>query len=127
MEFRIKKYCTVCGKIHEGRCKRGYISAERNSQADRFRNTQVWKRTAKAILERDFHCCRVCFAAGILTNRGLSVHHIVPLTEDFYKRLDSGNLITLCSFCHAKAERGVIPRKLLFDLASIPPEGLSFE
>ena len=127
MEFKVKRYCTVCGKIHEGKCKRGYISTERNSQADRFRNTQVWKRTAKAILERDFHCCRVCFAAGILTNRGLSVHHIVPLTEDYERRLDSDNLITLCSRCHARAEHGAILRKLLFHLASIPPEGLSFE
>lgn len=127
MEFRVKRYCSKCGKIHEGRCKREYISVERNSQADKFRNTQLWKRTARAILERDFHCCRVCFAAGILTNRGLSVHHIVPLTEDFERRLDSDNLITLCSHCHARAERGAIPRKRLLYLASIPPEGLSPE
>lgn len=127
MEFKIKRYCTVCGKIHEGHCKHANISVERNSQADKFRNTQVWKRTAKAILERDFHCCRVCLAAGILTNRGLSVHHIVPLVEDYERRLDESNLITLCRFCHAKAESGVIPRARLLHLASIPPEGVSFE
>lgn len=127
MEFRIKRYCPVCGKIHEGRCKSKNISVERNSQADKFRNTQVWKRCAKRIMERDYYCCRVCLAAGILTNRGLSVHHITPLSEDYERRLDEGNLITLCRFCHAKAEHGVIPRKRLFALASIPPEGLSFD
>lgn len=124
MEFRIKRYCPICGAVHEGKCKRKYISAERDSQADKFRNTQVWKRTAKAILERDFHCCRVCLAAGVLTNRGLSVHHIVPLSEDYERRLDENNLITLCRFCHAKAERSTIPRARLFDLAKLPPEGV---
>lgn len=127
MEFRVKRYCPVCGKIHEGRCKQTYIGGERNSRADKFRNTQLWKRTAKAILERDFHCCRVCLAAGILTNRGLSVHHIVPLAEDYERRLDESNLITLCRFCHAKAERGGISRARLFELAGIPPEGVSSE
>lgn len=127
MEFRIKRYCPTCGKIHEGRCKNKCISVERNSQADKFRNTQLWKRTAKAILERDFHCCRVCLAAGILTNRDLSVHHIVPLAEDYERRLDESNLITLCRFCHAKAEHGGISRARLFDLAGIPPEGVSYE
>lgn len=127
MEFKVKRYCQVCGKIHEGRCKRECISGERNSQADKFRNTQLWKRTAKLILERDFHCCRVCLAAGMLTNRSLSVHHIVPLAEDYERRLDEGNLITLCPFCHAKAERGGISRARLFELASIPPEGMSLE
>lgn len=125
MEFKVKRYCTVCGKIHEGGCRREYINVERNSQADKFRNTQLWKRTAKAILERDFHCCRVCFASGILTNRKLSVHHIVPLAEDYEQRLEWGNLITLCQSCHARAEHGAIPRKTLLHLASIPPEGLS--
>ena len=121
MEFRIKRYCPICGAVHEGKCKRKYKSAERNSQADKFRNTQVWKRTAKAILERDFHCCRVCLEAGILTNRGLSVHHITPLIEYYSRRLDEDNLITLCRFCHEKAERGAISRARLFELAAIPP------
>lgn len=121
MEFKVKRYCPVCGKVHTGHCiVKSYN--ERNSQSDKFRNTQLWKRTAKSILERDFHCCRVCLAAGILTNRGLSVHHIVPISEDYDRRLDAGNLITLCKYCHAKAERGVIPRARLFELASTPPE-----
>lgn len=119
MEYRIKRYCTVCGRIHEGHCKRIY-NDERNSEADKFRNTQIWKRTAKAILERDFHCCRVCLQSGILMNRGLSVHHIIPLSEDFDRRLDPDNLITLCRHHHEQAEHGIIPRKKLLELAEKP-------
>lgn len=118
MEFRIKRYCPICGTVHEGHCR---TASERNSKADKFRNTQLWKRTAKAILERDFNCCRVCLLNGIFTNRGLSVHHIVPLSEDYKRRLDEGNLITLCRLHHEQAEHGRISRKVLFELAEGEP------
>lgn len=120
MEFRIKRYCTVCGKVHEGRCKPSRYG-ERNSEADKFRNTQVWKRTAKLIMKRDLYCCRVCLMKGIFTNRRLSVHHIVPLAEDFSLRLDDSNLITLCRRHHTQAECGAISRKVLLELAKGEP------
>ncbi|MCI7758533.1 MAG: HNH endonuclease [[Eubacterium] saphenum] len=120
MDYKIKRWCNVCGKVHTGRCKAVY-SGERNSEADKFRNTQLWKRTAKFILERDFHCCRVCLENGLLVNRGLSVHHIIPLAEDFDLRVEETNLITLCRHCHERAERGLISRERLRELAEIPP------
>lgn len=120
MEFKIKRYCTVCGKVHEGHCKQLY-GGDRNSQADKFRNTQTWKRTAKQIMERDLQCCRVCLMNGVFTNHGLSVHHIVPLSEDFSLRLDDSNLITLCRYHHTRAECGAISRKVLLELAEIEP------
>ncbi len=120
MEFRIKRYCTICGRIHTGHCKVPSYG-ERSSEADRFRNTQLWKRTASEIRERDMQCCRVCLMRGLFVNRGLSVHHIVPLAEDINRRLDDGNLITLCGFHHEQAERGAISRELLLELAAGEP------
>ncbi len=123
MEFRIKRYCTVCGKIHTGHCKPICSTTPRNSQADKFRNTQLWKRTASEIRERDMQCCRVCLMRGLFVNRGLSVHHIVPIAEDYNLRLEPSNLITLCRFCHEKADRGVIPRAMLVDIVNAPVVG----
>lgn len=108
----------MCGHIHTGHCKPAYYG-ERNSAADKFRNTQKWKRAAKMIMERDRYCCRMCLLNGILKNCGLSVHHIVPLAEDFEKRLEPDNLITLCRYHHEQAERGMILRKKLLELAKI--------
>lgn len=121
MEFQIKRFCAVCGRVHTGLCKPSCTNAPRNSQADKFRNTQAWKRTARLILERDKHCCRVCLERGFLVNRGLSVHHITPLSEDYEQRFDEQNLITLCRFCHERAERGAISRERLKKLTSTPP------
>lgn len=103
----MKRYCSICHKIHEGRCARPrYTNAVRNSQADKFRNTQVWRRKAAEILARDYHCCRVCAHAGIICTEDLSVHHIIPIAKDYDKRLDEDNLITLCRYHHEQAERG---------------------
>ena len=123
------KACSKCGRIHE----RGYVCTvgvkpkqERDSQADRFRNTKVWRRKADEIKTRDMHLCRVCLIKQyntILQYNAvrLSVHHIIPLSEDYDKRLDDDNLITLCPYHHELAERGTIPRRLLLGLAGEPP------
>lgn len=114
----MKHYCTVCRKIHAGRCARPReYRGSRNTQADRFRNTQAWKRKAAAILERDYHCCRVCARGGIICTQGLSVHHIIPLAVDYDRRLDDDNLITLCRYHHERAERGILPARELVRLA----------
>lgn len=110
----MKRYCTICHKIHEGRCKPVFA---RDSRADRFRNTQAWRSKSAVILDRDYHCCRVCYAAGNICTSGLSVHHITPLAVDYDRRLEEDNLITLCRFHHEQAERGAIKAGFLRELA----------
>ena len=44
------------------------------------------------------------------TYKELEVHHIVPIEEDYSKRLDETNLITLCRYHHELAEKNTIPR-----------------
>ncbi len=121
----MKRYCMVCRSVHDGKCQRpkyyapkASVTPKRISAADKFRSTQSWKRKAAGILERDFHCCRVCLKAGLLNNRELSVHHIIPLSADYEKRLDEDNLITLCRFHHEQAERGIISKRELLKLAA---------
>lgn len=119
---RMKHYCTVCRKIHEGKCARQIdFRRTRDSQIDKFRNTQLWRRKSAEIQERDLHCCRVCLKAGLMNSRDLSVHHIIPMSADFDRRLDNGNLITLCRFHHEQAERKRISRRELLHIAESVP------
>lgn len=102
------------------------FNRERNSQADRFRNTRIWRRKSESIQARDLHLCRVCLTKQFNTklqhnSRRLSVHHITPIAEDYDRRLDDDNLITLCSYHHELAECGGIPRPLLFELVRTLP------
>lgn len=107
------KMCPVCHRIHDVtiKCKRD--QPPRASRADRFRNTKQWQNARNEARERDLNLCVVCRAAGEVVTDDLSVHHIVPLEENFDMRDDLSNLITLCSYHHELAERGAISRSEL--------------
>lgn len=114
----MKRYCSVCHTVHEGRCARPtLLNRKRNSEADQFRSRKVWRKKANNILKRDKYCCRMCIKAGIINNVGLSVHHIIPLAADFGRRLDDDNLITLCRYHHEQAEKRNISIRELLTLA----------
>ncbi len=46
-----------------------------------------------------------------------AVHHIISLEADFDRRLDSYDLISLCSYHHELAENGRISAEILLDIA----------
>ena len=43
----------------------------------------------------------------------LSLIHIFPVEEDWDKRLDNNNLLTICEKHHIMAEQGDIPREVI--------------
>ena len=125
------KSCSTCGKLHgfddvcpkrieyERRRQASYDrnKYDRNSKADKFRNSKTWQRKRAEIRSRDLNICRYCFLVKHrITTDDLSVHHIIPIDKDYSKRLNSRNLITLCRECHEKAEKGIISAEKLRDL-----------
>ncbi len=115
------KTCSICGNIHDINkiCHRN--NSKKKTKSNQFRTTYAWKRKSISIRKRDNYICRVCFSGKYDTDykynyKQLSVHHIIPLEEDYSKRLDSNNLITLCDFHHKMAEQGLITRKELQDM-----------
>ena len=83
------------------------------TEEQRFRSSNAWTRKSYEIRERDNYCCQACARNLKGTRRRLeyenvSVHHAVPLREDFSRRLDNDNLITLCAVHHELAECGAI-------------------
>lgn len=118
----MKKACVYCGKIHD----KGYICSKKpkySNKFEAFRNSGAWQKKRKHIAERDLYCCRICFLNFFdekPNDFDIECHHIVPLAEDYEKRLDDSNLITLCHTHHKQAENGLISRDYLRSL--IPPE-----
>ena len=120
--------CKYCGIVERGHgCKnRPKRVQTKNRTSDKFRNTIAWKRKAEECKVRDRHLCRVC-VAGLyntltqLNYKNLESHHIVPIAEDYSKRLDNDNIITLCQMHHKMAEHGQIPRKVLQEILASPP------
>lgn len=132
------KSCQYCGRIHE----KSYVCPQKEqadrqrqkkggSKETRFRYTKVWKEKREEIRGRDSHCCQVCVRGledpeRMYETDELSVHHIIPLTEDWDRRMDGDNLLTLCRRHHEMAERGVIRRDVLMRIAEEQESKMDF-
>ena len=117
------KTCSKCGIVTEDhKCPhRKTRSKARDSQADKFRKTKAWIDKSKEIRTRDRYLCKVCInnlynTINTYNYDKLEVHHIVPIHEDYDKRLDNDNLITLCNYHHRLAEHGEITKEDLYRL-----------
>jgi len=120
---KMLKSCSICGTIHEFNktCRRS--RKKKNTQANTFRKTNKWTEKSKCVRERDNYLCQICLLSKYNTNykytyEQLEVHHIVSIEEDYSKRLDSMNLITLCKYHHKMAEEGKISRGELLDIVA---------
>lgn len=124
----MKRACSKCGKIHNRGdicpvSHRDKVGEKSESEAALFRNRQVWKRKSNEIRQRDMQLCQVCLrglygARKLYNNEDLSVHHVIPLVEDYDRRLDNDNLITLCRYHHELAELGRIPARELLAIVT---------
>lgn len=109
------KSCRYCGKIHDSKfdCGKKPVRKKAYTKADYFRRTQAWTNKAIQIKRRDNYLCQICirglYGPRKLNHSDLSVHHAVPVIEDWEKRLDGDNLITTCLTHHEMMENGTIP------------------
>lgn len=125
------KTCSICGRIHEFDKQCYSARNKKATNQNKFRNTYIWQEKRNEIRERDMHMCQVCLRDKYdtefkYTYDDLEVHHIISLEEDYSKRLDSFNLITLCNMHHRLAEEGVIEKEYLQKIVQEyydPPRG----
>lgn len=135
------KACSYCGRIHDSKyiCpqkeqsikNRQSYRTEKSKQSRSFHNSKKWQDKREDIKFRDNYCCQVCVRGLHNPNRqyeteDTSVHHIIPLVEDYEKRLDDENLITLCSRHHEMAEKGDIDRRELLRIVKEQEENFNF-
>ncbi|MBX0340542.1 hypothetical protein U0Q17_01674 [Lactiplantibacillus plantarum] len=74
---------------------------EHDIKTNEFYHSSDWQSVRQLALTRDHYLCQVCKRKGII-KQGNTVHHIVPIKDDWNKRLDLGNLETICMACHNK-------------------------
>ena len=64
-----------------------------------FYKTTKWIKKRENVLRRDEYLCRECKRYG-KTTLANTVHHVYPLEHYPQHRLNSDNLISVCSSCH---------------------------
>ena len=115
--------CRYCGRVHDGKQKcpqredaeRKRWMNRKHTDALQFRRTNMWTNKSIDIRTRDRYICLCCKAQlpGTviqLNTKNLSVHHIVPIEEDYNMRLSDSNLITVCDVHHEMCEAEQISR-----------------
>lgn len=112
------KSCQYCGRIHDSKyiCEKRASRKKQTTEADKFRWTSKWQKKRDEIKKRDLYLCQICIRELYNTvtkynTEDLSVHHNIPINEDYNKRLDNNNLLTVCSYHHEMCEDGEIPRE----------------
>lgn len=112
------KSCQYCGRIHNSGyiCPYKPIRKSKITEADKFRWTSLWQKKREEIKQRDLYLCQICIRQLYKTivkynTEELEVHHNVPINEDYNKRLDNDNLLTVCHSHHEMCESGEIPRE----------------
>lgn len=103
------KACPYCGKIHKGDCpKRPKDYHVKQDKIRKFRKSREWVKMREYILERDNYCCQISLQKGkIVSEKGLHVHHIIPISNNWDLRLDPRNLITLSPEEHTNVHNGM--------------------
>lgn len=115
-DIMLIKKCTRCGKLfpyHTGSLcpacvsdadrrdnDKIYNQRYRNKQSDRFYHSAEWKRLSKVVLAKAQYRCAECGGLAV------EVHHIIPVRDDWSKRLDIHNLVPLCTSCHNRKRQG---------------------
>ena len=117
------KSCQYCGRIHDSKfiCSKKPQRKKYNTEADKFRNTNKWCNKREEIKQRDLRLCQICIrelynTVNKYNTENLEVHHNVPIKEDYNKRLDNDNLLTVCHYHHEMCESGEIPRQEVQDI-----------
>lgn len=79
---------------------------DRDSKYNKFYKSKEWIKGRQLAIVRDHALCRDCLDKDVITPYN-TVHHIVPIKEDWSKRLDIDNLICLCESCHQKRHKSM--------------------
>lgn len=115
------KSCKYCMRIHDSKfdCGKKPKRNKKPTKINKFRWSRKWREKRNQIVQRDKYLCQMSLREDppryVYAN--LEVHHIIPIEEDWDKRLDDNNLITLSEEYHEKAERGEISRETLIEIA----------
>ena len=113
--------CRYCSAFHKRveQCKNRPVNNSRKKEINditRFRSSRLWQKKRQEIKVRDKFLCQYCKNKGIYQFNKLEVHHILPISRSWNKRLKNSNLITLCHLCHKKADNNDISINELKDI-----------
>ena len=95
-----KKYCDK-HKEDANKHHKTYDKYKRDRRSMSLYHSVAWRKLRRQALIRDEWLCQMCLKEGILTQAKIG-DHIIPIKQDWDKRLDIDNIQSLCMSCHNK-------------------------
>ena len=111
------KACSRCGKIHDSNYKCYANDIHKHRIERKLRSQYSWTKKSEEIRERAHYLCEVCKDKGIINYTDVEVHHITKVCDDSSKLLDNYNLVCLCQEHHKFADKGLLDKDYLLELA----------
>jgi 5-methylcytosine-specific restriction protein A len=71
-----------------------------NKKYTDFYNSGAWRKESNHIRAKYIEACLMCLIKYNILVPSDMAHHIVPIRDDYDKRLEDDNLIPLCHCCH---------------------------
>lgn len=96
---RNAKLCAKCTEKERER-KKSYDKT-RDKDIVSFYNSKTWKIIRDLVKSRDNNLCLLCLEKDRISVCNV-IHHVVEVREEWDKRLDKDNCISLCHDCHNK-------------------------
>lgn len=96
-------YCEIHRKAARAESNRLYDRNSRDKELQKFYASTAWRNLRKQKLAATPYC-EICFAAGRMTKATI-VDHIVPIKDDYARRLDMTNMQSCCQSCHSRKTR----------------------
>ena len=93
----------ICRYIQRKQSYAEYDRLRRDKTTDTFYHSAEWKKTRDEILSTDHMDLWLYAKTGIIEPAD-TVHHIIPLKEDWSRRCDPDNLISLSNASHNEIE-----------------------
>ena len=94
-----------CQKIRKAESDKHYDKYQRDQKSTEFYKSGVWQLTRQRVLNMDQHLDVYEYMMHGRVVIADTVHHIVPLKEDWNRRLDLSNLMSLNHDTHSTIER----------------------
>jgi len=105
-----KQYCDKCQPLvdkataarkakYKAKYDKKYNRTKRNPKYAQFYRSREWKTLRAVKLSQSNYMCDECKAKGVVS-LAVDVHHVIPISRAWDKRLDIDNLKCLCVKCH---------------------------
>lgn len=108
--------CGYCGKLHrtneicDKKPKRRESYGEDVKKQMTFYSTSKWQKLRELVKSDNNYMCQICKEICEVSYAD-SVHHIVPINENWELRDDIDNLIPVCDFHHSEIHKRNINNK----------------